>query len=189
MMPSSFVDSVPPIVQLMIDEDPQSICDVGPGWGKYGLMAREYLPDLERIDAVEVWQGRLRPRVAAMQDEIYDHVQVNDARNLDPEFWRGYQLILMIDVIEHMSKEQGKNLVNSMLEAGCDVIVSTPKVWVEQHDDLNPHEEHVSHWDWQDFPPPRADRSTIDSLIFQLARTQPYVPQAPHPGLFDEGNV
>lgn len=189
MMPSSFVDSVPPIIQLLIEENPESICDVGPGWGKYGLMAREYLPDLKRIDAVEVWQGRRRPRVAVMQDEIYDHVQVNDARNLDPEFWEGYQLILMIDIIEHMSKEQGKNLVNSMLEAGCDVIVSTPKIWMEQHDDLNPHEEHVSHWDWQDFPPPRADRSTIDSLIFQLARTQPYAPQAPHPGLFDEGNV
>lgn len=165
-MPSSFIDSVPPIVQLMIEENPSTICDVGPGWGKYGLLAREFLPNLKRLDAVEVQQGR-----GFLQDAIYDDITVDDARNLPASFWGEYQLVLLIDVIEHMSKQEGNDLLGAMLSAGADVIVSTPKVWMEQHDDKNPYEEHVSFWTWQDFPPPRHDRSTIDSLIFQLART------------------
>ena len=53
-MPSSFVDSVPPTIKTIISLDPERVIDVGPGWGKYGLMCKEYLPNLQRVEAVEV---------------------------------------------------------------------------------------------------------------------------------------
>jgi hypothetical protein len=164
LMPSSFVDSVAPIMHTIIDMVPERIVDVGPGWGKYGLMCREYLPNLKWLDAVEVPEGR-----CSVQDEIYDHVFEGDARCF--RGWRPYELALLVDVIEHMSKEDGHALLRRMLQAGADVLVSTPKVFVEQHDDDNPYEEHICLWTWQDFNDHyevKVDVSTIDSIIYLL---------------------
>lgn len=163
-MPSSFVDSVAPIMHAVIDLAPERVVDVGPGWGKYGLMCREYLSRLKWLDAVEVKEGR-----CPVQDLIYDHIFESDARCFHG--WGSYDLILLIDVIEHMSKEDGHALLRMMLRTGASVLVSTPKVFVEQHDDHNPYEEHICLWDWRDFNDHygvKADMSTIDSIIYLL---------------------
>lgn len=166
-MPSSFVDSVPGVMHLAISVDPQVVVDVGPGYGKYGLMCREYLPNLQVLQAVEVEEGRL-----PTQDAIYDHIVTKSVLHVAPPYWGNVELVLLIDVIEHMSKEQGKRLLRTWMDAGCSVIVSTPKIFEEQHDDHNPYEEHVSLWTWEDFIEFRIveDRSTIDSIIFRLCR-------------------
>lgn len=165
LMPSSFVDSFAPIVKLLIEMAPQRIIDIGPGWGKYGLACREYLPNLEFMAAVEVPQGRL-----GTQDVIYDHVFVGDARNANALTFRDYQVALLIDVIEHMTLEDGHQLLDTIQSAGCKPLVSTPKVFVEQHDDANPYERHVSLWSWQEFARHgiKWDVSTIDSIIYVL---------------------
>lgn len=168
-MPSSFVDSVSPIVHMLIAEQPKTVLDVGPGWGKYGLMCREYLPDLERLDAVEVEEGLM-----LIQECIYDQMFVSDVRKLTSTFWAGegrYDVVLLIDVIEHMGIEEGRQLLRDITRNGTKVLVSTPKIFEEQHDPNNPYETHVSHWTWKRFREFRivADGSTIDSLIYLLA--------------------
>lgn len=169
-MPSSYVDNVPPIIHMMIKHSaqPARICDVGPGWGKYGLMAREYLPVIEQLDAVEVEQGLWPPAVYA----IYDNIEIADARALGGGFWEPYDMVFMIDMIEHMELADGHRLLNTVQDAGCCVLVSTPKVLVEQHDDNNPYETHVSLWDWEEFQPHGIvdDSSTTDSIIYLLQR-------------------
>lgn len=173
-MPSSFVDSIPPIMKYLIETKPSFIVDVGPGWGKYGLMCREYLTDLVQLDAVEVAEGRI-----ATQDEIYNSVVTSDVRLLPKNVWDGYDLVLIIDVIEHMSKEDGLALLSNILDCGASVLVSTPKQWMEQHDPSNPYETHVSHWTWEDFRPEAenpyrvVDLSTIDSIIYVLRQGLP----------------
>lgn len=161
-MPSSFVDSIPPIMKLLIERDYKRIIDVGPGWGKYGLMCREYLQP-ELLNAVEV-----RPGLMPTQKIIYDNVIVNDARHLNEDYWAMYDVALMIDMIEHLTLAQGQELLARVLSTGCHVLVSTPKVWEEQHGDKNPYEEHKSLWSWDDFPAATVDISTIDSIIFLL---------------------
>lgn len=163
-MPSSFVDSVAPIMHTIIESAPASVIDVGPGWGKYGLMCREYLPKLRWLDAVEVNEGR-----CPTQDEIYDYVFEIDARLF--RGWSTYDLVLLIDVIEHMSKRDGHALLQAMLRVGTSVLVSTPKLFVKQHDEDNPYEEHICLWTWQEFNDHywvKADASTVDSIIYLL---------------------
>ena len=75
---------------------------------------------------------------------------------------------LIIDVIEHMTIAEGQALLNQILRRGCKVLLSTPKIWEEQHDPNNPYETHVSLWTWEDLPPAALDVSTIDSLIFLM---------------------
>lgn len=169
MMPSSFVDSVPPTIKTIISLDPERVIDVGPGWGKYGLMCKEYLPNLQRVEAVEVREGYRHT-----QDCIYSKVIVRDVRDLPEDFWEPYDLVLMIDVIEHMEKEEGQILLKNIVNCWTSVLVSTPKIFEEQHDPSNPYETHVSHWEWDDFWYPgmgdvdKIDSSTIDSMIITL---------------------
>jgi cyclopropane fatty-acyl-phospholipid synthase-like methyltransferase len=165
LMPSSFVDSFAPIVKLLVDIKPDRVMDVGPGWGKYGLVCREYL-DVAAVHAIEVRAGRNR-----IQDAIYDWVYTGDVRDYRAiQFWRRWDLVLMIDVIEHMPMDDGHRLINRITSAGAAVLVATPKQWIEQHDDRNPHEEHVSFWTGDDFSTHGilADVSTIDAIIYLL---------------------
>lgn len=168
-MPSSFVDSVPSIIKTIIDLSPRKVIDIGPGWGKYGLMCREYLSELEALDAVEVLQGR-----KSLQNHIYDKVFTTDVRLLPNDFWEPYDLVLIVDVIEHMEKEEGQILLKNIVNCFTSVLVSTPKEFEEQHDPSNPYETHISHWGWDDFWYPgmmnyyRIDSSTIDSIIYTL---------------------
>lgn len=168
-MPSSYVDSFAPIVKVLQAQQPTKVIDIGPGWGKYGLACREYLPDIEHLHALEVHQGRL-----ATQDCIYDWVYTGDVR--DPaytaRFWSRWNLALLIDVIEHMTLEEGHQLLGKILSANCAVLVSTPKLFQAQHDDHNPYEEHLSLWAWDDFfnhYRVTVDVSTVDSIIYLLA--------------------
>lgn len=169
-MPSSYVDNVPPIVHLIIGTAPKRVVDVGCGWGLYGLACRQWLPELEFLAGVDVEEGRL-----ATQDAIYDVVLIGDARHHDNRWWSDVNadLALLIDVIEHMPKADGFDLLDRILAGGGQAIVSTPKVWTEQHDDHNPFETHVELWQWSDlFNRYRvtADASTIDSIIYRLAK-------------------
>lgn len=165
-MPSSFVDSFPPIVKLLIQANPRRVMDIGPGWGKYGLACREYLQDLQALHAIEVHAGRL-----PVQDCIYDGVYTGDVRlHKSPQFWARWDLVLLIDVIEHVPHDDGHTLLRHILDAGTDVLVATPKQFFEQYDDRNPYETHRSHWIWSDFKhyDILGDSSTIDAIIYVL---------------------
>jgi hypothetical protein len=172
-MPSSFVDSFPVIVKLLVDIRPSRVVDIGPGWGKYGLACREYLPQLERLDAIEVATGRLQT-----QDAIYDQVITGDARCVPVQVFKNYSVALLIDVIEHMTLEDGHELLDSVRAAGCEVLVSTPKIFTAQHDVLNPYEAHLSLWSWEQLRPHgiKRDVSTIDSIIYLLGTPSLVIP-------------
>jgi hypothetical protein len=167
VMPSSYVDSFAPIVKLLINAAPDHVIDIGPGWGKYGLACREYLPNLLTLQAVEVEQGRL-----PVQDLIYDRVYTTDVRALSDYdgFWQRFEVALLIDVIEHMPLDDGHALLDVIQKNHCRPLVATPKVWFEQHADDNPYETHVSWWPWEEFTRHEvvADVSTIDATIYLL---------------------
>jgi 2-polyprenyl-3-methyl-5-hydroxy-6-metoxy-1,4-benzoquinol methylase len=101
---------------------------------------------------------------------IYDQIFNCDVRLLPEDHYQDYDVALIIDVIEHMSRPEGHRLLWAIRRAGCYVVLSTPKVFEHQHDDANPYEMHVSHWAWNHLRPHRivADESTIDSIIYLL---------------------
>jgi hypothetical protein len=162
-MPSSYADSFPPIVHAIVAQSPRHVLDVGPGWGKYGLACREYLPQLESLDAVEVVQGRY-PTLHA----IYDCIFVGDIRDAPEQFFLPYDLVLIIDVIEHLLLDDGHDLLARIQRAGPSILVATPTQFFEQHNATNPHEEHLSFWDSAEFQQHTvaADVSTADASIY-----------------------
>lgn len=119
--------------------------DVGPGYGKYGLLIREYLSEKpRRLEALEVdeWYVQHFTWLSC----IYDEVFVGDARSFDA--YMAYDMVLLLDVIEHIPKEEALPLLRRIPGR---VVISTPCEWFEQSVPGHPHEDHVSHWNEADF--------------------------------------
>lgn len=116
---SSHWDQITPIIQIIMELKPRGILDIGPGRGKYGVLFSEYLREWAEQDVT----------VDAIADEpiwcrhAYHEVWRGDAREILPRISKNYHLITMIDVIEHMPREDGAKLLS---EARKHVVEDSP---------------------------------------------------------------
>lgn len=146
-MPSSNLALWPAIIHLAWELKPRLVLDVGPGHGKGAVLLREYIgcPPIERVDAVEAWPGYVTERLLC----LYDHVYGCDVLELADHELEVYDLVLMIDVIEHLEKDVGAELLARI--PGW-AIVCTPESFFEnpEHEEIPP-EQHRSLWSVADF--------------------------------------
>ena len=118
-MVTSEYEQIPHVMVEMVRESPRSVLDVGFGWGKYGVLAREYT-QAERVDGIDVEPPRY---------PVYDHVYLGDLRNLPallPADVPRYDLAIFLEVIEHLEKPAGITLVDQLCERAKRVIITTP---------------------------------------------------------------
>jgi hypothetical protein len=136
---------------------PTSILDVGVGFGKYGVLFREYLdvsvadparpPDRSgwkvRIDGIEVYA----PYVTALQEAVYDVIHVGNALELLAGLDR-YDLIFAADVLEHFDAIDGRRFLDTTrAHAGLGVLIVTPAIHFHQGEVFgNLAEVHRSFW-------------------------------------------
>lgn len=121
-MPTSLHAQIPTVLSILEALKPESVLDIGCGWGKYGALIKEYIPSAKKIDAIEGFEDYLTP----LHDYVYDKIYVENILDFNPDI---YDVYLMIDVIEHMEKEEGIKLVKGLPNSK---IVSTPMFWVPQ---------------------------------------------------------
>lgn len=154
-MPSSHLHQLNEIMKLIVLTDPKSILDVGVGFGKYGFLSREYLDIWDgytswkrRIDGIEVFKEYLTP----VHDFIYDNIYVGTAIDILPTLKTKYDLILLIDILEHFDYEDGIKLLEYCNKRARNIIISTPKDISDQKEFLgNPFETHRFQWKKKDF--------------------------------------
>lgn len=157
-MPTSYYQVIAEIVGQVVALAPASILDLGVGFGKYGMLCREVLDIpyqryakkdwLIRIDGVEGWKPYRNP----IHDYVYNRVFYGKIEAQLPTLGR-YDVVLLIDVLEHFSKEDGLGLVRQILKhTNKALLVSTPLVPAEQGSYLgNALETHRSRWTEEDF--------------------------------------
>lgn len=161
-MASSFLSQIPPIIYLISQIKPKSILDIGKGFGKYGFLIHEYIginknlslnPSLSMkeqsdiiIDAVEIDKELLLPHL----DQIYRKVYVGNVLEIYKDLTE-YDLIIMIDVIEHLDKNNAIKMLEYFISKNIKMIIATPEIFFEQHLYNSKYEEHISHWDINDF--------------------------------------
>jgi Methyltransferase domain len=109
------------------------ILDVGAGAGKM----RELLSDYRNMDAVEVWgptvdRFKLRRR--------YRKVYQADIRQLD--VFSEYDLVLLGDVLEHLTVGEAHDVLGRCERAEVAVVVCVPYGYEQGEVDGNPHEAH-----------------------------------------------
>lgn len=177
-MPLSRPELIAPICNIMLAGRPKAILDVGMGAGVYGFLARQYVDLWFRgggeqredclIDGIDVFSGY----VGSLQRRIYNTITIGDAMQVVPNITRLYDMILLVDVIEHLSKDDGVKLVGLLrhcLEKSGGIVLTTPRDFREQGPVFgNDHERHLSHWTAKDLHDLGAYEYYIVSDHYQL---------------------
>lgn len=158
-MPTSWYQAIPDILDQIVDMEPKSILDVGVGFGKYGVLIREVL-DIARlkykkdewnviIDGIEGFQDYKNP----LHEFVYNKIYYSNIMELLKNGLGNYDCILLIDVLEHFSKEEGLELIDKLLShTNKSLIISTPLYPEENNEYLgNELENHISRWSIIDF--------------------------------------
>lgn len=161
-MASSFSAQIPAIIHLLQKLAPKSVLDIGKGFGKYGFLIHEYLgidntkrlnPSLSmaqqsavKIDAVEVDDDLMLPHLNQFYNEAFFGDVFSIYKNLD-----NYDLILMVDVIEHLEKEKAIELLKYFISKNSKILIATPIHFFQQELYKSDYEHHVSHWAPGDF--------------------------------------
>ncbi len=157
-MPTSHLHQIIDIMELILFTAPQSILDVGVGFGKYGFLCREYLELWDgrgkycdwkiRIDGIEAYKDYITP----VHRFIYNDIYIGDAIDILSKLKAKYDLILLIDVLEHFEYEQGIILLSKSASIGENVIVSTPhKIGINENTFGNSFEIHKFQWNKNHF--------------------------------------
>ena len=115
----------------------EKILDVGFGGGVYGKILKAFY--YEHIDGVDVWPENINEMGLNF---IYDNIFIENV--LDFEFER-YDLIIMGDVLEHMSLEDSKNLLNKFTHGkAAKLFIQVPYMYENHHEwQGNPYEVHI----------------------------------------------
>ena len=154
-MPSSRFEVIPIVLQWVTNLQPKSIIDLGIGFGKYGVLFREYL-DVWKVDKPynERVLNLIGVEAFAEYDnpiwETYDKVYVKNVLDIIDELPE-VDLLFLGDVIEHFTKEDGKRLLEQ-LKYKYAIIVTPLKVSSQTEVYDNPYEKHISSWSKDDFP-------------------------------------
>jgi hypothetical protein len=158
-MPSSTYHIINQTVEQILKFNPTSVLDIGIGFGKYGFLCREYLECWKdrvfpnqwqvKIDGIEIY----KPYTELIHNEkIYDKIYIGDVTEKIKEVGH-YDLIIAMDVIEHLEKIVGIDLGREIIrKANKGVIINVPTGnWLNNVVVANnPNEAHQAIWEERD---------------------------------------
>ena len=170
-MPTSFHSHLSKMVDWIFVIQPRSVLDIGVGHGKWGFLAREYTDIffnryerkdwLVKIDGVEAFPQYETP----VYRYAYDQVHFGNITDVLPGL-PNYDLVIIGDVIEHFSKEQGQTLLQALRKKASFILISSPTRFFQQEILDNEFETHHSLWSWRDFQDYEFDYEEIDQALF-----------------------
>jgi len=162
-MPFSQSSQISTILQYIEQLNPLSLLDIGVGMGQYGFLARINLENLHLFQ-VEGDHGQQRPKqewrvridgiegcavyLTPVHDYCYNHIIIGDALEILPTLpSQSYDLILAIDILEHLTFNDGLMFLSQMKRMTTKAaLISTPKIFIPQEIEANPYENHRSLW-------------------------------------------
>ncbi len=158
-MPSSPLYTITGIMKAVAEIKPKSVLDIGMGFGKFGFLIREYF-DLRpgkkagydtwsmKIDGIEIFEEY----ITEVHRYIYDEIYIGDAIEIISKHNFYYDMIIAVDLLEHLSRKDGFRLIEKMKGIADNILISTPSIYFEQDEMFeNRHEKHLSGWDVDDF--------------------------------------
>jgi hypothetical protein len=168
-MPSSRYDLIPDVLNIVTQLQPKSILDCGIGYGKYGVLFREYL-DIWKVDkpyserilklyGVEVFKDYRNPIW-----DLYDEVWEENIFLIWDQLPK-VDLLFLGDIIEHFTKEDGKKLLD-VLDYKHAIILTPLEVSQQEEVYKNKFERHISSWGKEDFKNAQTIIINNQQLIF-----------------------
>jgi hypothetical protein len=160
-MPLSRPECIPRVINFIWEANPQSLLDVGIGFGGMGVLFRQTMDvrwgRVQKdkwqtiIDGIEINKNYKNPNW-----EVYNNIIVNNAVYALPLIEKKYDVIFFGDILEHFEKETALELLKIAKEKANIVIVTTPINFsgneAEAERFNNPTEEHKCLLEDIDFP-------------------------------------
>ena len=112
--------------------------DLGCGWGEVAPILRNYIQYLIGVDSNELF-------LAEAQSQGYDELILSDVNHY--VFPENVEVIFFFDVIEHLTREDGKCILDKF-NGIPNVLLTTPILFYKE---AGKGLEHMSHWTEQDF--------------------------------------
>lgn len=164
-MATSSIGHVRHVMSHVISSQPQSVLDVGVGFGRWGFLCREMLDAFAgrvrkeqwrvRIEGVEIFEAYLQDH----QRYIYDKIHIGNAKDVVPSLG-GYGVVIIGDMLEHLNKDDAWGLFGSAMDrAGIGLILNIPigEGWLRGGVSENTYEDHLSWWTLAEFADFRPD--------------------------------
>ncbi len=139
-----FDDVVERVIQFV---SPHRALDIGTGNGKYGRLIRSLCPDAH-ITGVEIEPSYIERFSLA---DIYDELRVQHAIELLKRPDETFDMVIFGDVIEHLRKSEGLDLLNFFAYRTKYMLVRYPEQYIQNTWEGIPSEAHVSFWTFSDF--------------------------------------
>ncbi len=164
-MPTSSHKNILPFLNMIRNNknEIQDVLEIGVGFGKYGVLIREYLEIYEKarydkenwrlnLIGVEIFKNYKNP----IHDYIYDHIYYTDILTIINDL-PNFDLILLVDVIEHIEKDRAAVLLRELIQKmNICIFVCHPDGNKEDallQDEAfgNKYEAHISRWTKHDY--------------------------------------
>lgn len=127
--------------------DLSSALDIGAGNGKYGRMIHQHHPEcfVTGLEIEETYVPRFNLH------HIYDDVTITDAMTLLRNPDQAWDFIMLGDVIEHLKKSDGIDLLNFLVYRAKWIMVIYPERMLQDSWEGHAAEAHISTWRGPDF--------------------------------------
>lgn len=127
---------------------PASMLDIGAGAGKYGKIAREIMGTASSTTALEIDEEYIKTFSLAT---IYDVVLSGSSDQLIKDPSLRYDFVVLGDVLEHMRKSDGIDLLNFLYYRTSYIFIVLPADFEQDAVDGHAAEAHISVWSETDF--------------------------------------
>ena len=132
----SYAENIAVIMEICRQLNPRAVLDIGTGFGKYGFLVRE------RLLSEKANKGDLYPQDNCIIDCVeetpyfygfpfhqtaYNNLYHQNVFLVSDEILRKYDLMLLIDIVEHWGKEAALSFLNRLELLERRFLVSTPK--------------------------------------------------------------
>lgn len=172
-MGTSSIGHVRNTMYHIIKSNPESVLDIGVGFGRWGFLCREMLDVFNgrttkdkwkiRIDGIEIYEPYIQPH----QRYLYDQIHIGDAKTVINTLGE-YGVIIIGDMMEHLAKEDGWALFHAAMnrtKIGLMLNIPIGEGWLRETGGENKYEDHLSWWDLEEFRDylPQVYLTTLDN--------------------------
>ncbi len=200
-MGTSNWQQIPFCIDALMKIEPRRVLDVGVGFGRWGMIVREFCDVWFSRVFKDQWQVHLEgieafPRsITDYHRHFYNKIHIGDASEVIPTLEGPWSVTIYGDVLEHFTKGRAQELLALSLDRSDYVIVNIPLGEEHPQGDAygNEYERHLSSWEPEEFVPFGLVRQALlkdyigrDYGSFVLSRNDPRNLRA---SLFSQGAV
>jgi len=153
-MPISDYRHIPQVLDEVYLLQPETVLELGIGFGKWGVLLREVLDAMygrcredqwkRQIWGVEAWFEYKNPCWGAYQSVTRGDFTKPLPGGIKEDMLVGWDLVMMMDSLEHLPREVGRPFLASLVENNKRVIISVPNGYMPQDEAVygNEYEKH-----------------------------------------------